>query len=287
MHLTICAYTGNITPLMSTNRQATGDSEAFFSQTPVFTLGEFAASLELTPTQAYERAKYYLRKGRLRTLERGLYSVVPLGTRPQDIHPDRFLAAAAVRADAIFSHHAALELLGVAHTDWNVCTVFTARRRRHLVLENAEIRFLAHPTPLVRKKLEAIATRKVERQTRLLNVTGPERTLVEGFRQPHQIGGLSELVESVSGFGVLALDVLDEVLTAYDQRFLWASVGWFLESFRDTFFVPADYLDHLEAHKPRSPQYLPRGLRSGTLVPRWNLVLPANVVGERELDELE
>jgi len=64
-------------------------------------------------------------------------------------------------------------------------------------------------------------------------------------------------------------------------------VGWFLERFRQTFFVPAYYLDRLEARKPRSPQYLPRRLRSGTLVPRWNLVLPANVVGEREPDELE
>lgn len=140
---------------------------------------------------------------------------------------------------------------------------------------------------LADRQLEKLATRQVERRGKLLLVTGPERTLVEGFRRPREVGGLSELVESAAGFGVLDLNLLDDVLAAFDQRSLWAAVGWFLERFRDTFFVPAEYLDRLEARRPRSPQYLPRGLRSGTFLPKWNLVLPSNVVSEREPDELE
>jgi predicted transcriptional regulator of viral defense system len=273
---------------MSTNRQVRRrDSEAFFVRTPVFTLHEFAAALELTLAQARERAKYHLTRGRLRNLERGLYAVVPPGRQPREFEPDRFLVAAAARPDSIFSHHAALELLGVAHSDWNVCTVFTARRRREIVLGTARIRFLSHPTVLARKHREKLATRQLERQGKELLVTGPERTLVEGFRQPREIGGLSELVDSAAGFGVLDLDLLERVLAAYRQRSLSASVGWFLERFRETFFVPEDYLDRLRANRPRSPQYIPRTLRSGVFVSRWNLVLPANVVGRREPDELE
>ena len=185
------------------------------------------------------------------------------------------------------SINGALDLLGVAHSDWNVATVFTARRRRKLALGRLEIRFLSHPTVLVRKRLEELATRRVERQGSLLRVTSPERTLVEGFRQPSLVGGLSELIDSAAGFGVLDLELLDRVLLAYGQRSLWASVGWFLERFRETFFVPARYLSRLEERKPRSPQYLPRGLDSGSYVSRWNLVLPTNVVGEREPNELE
>lgn len=86
---------------------------------------------------------------------------------------------------------------------------------------------------------------------------------------------------------MLDLELLDQVLLAYAQRSLWASVGWFLERFRETFFVPAHYLTQLEERKPRSPQYLPRALDSGSYVSRWNLVLPKNVVGEREPNELE
>ena len=273
---------------MGTNRQVKRrNSDSFFAQTPVFTLGEFAGILNLTPAQAKERAKYHLKVGRLRALERGLYAVVPAGRRSAEFLPDRFLVAAAARPDAIFSHHAALELLGAAHSDWNACTVFTSRRRRRLVLGSTEIRFLANPTALVRTHLENLAVRSIAREGRALLATGPERTLVEGLRQPRDVGGLAELVESASGFGVLDLDLLERVLTAYAQRSLWAATGWFLERLRETFFVSDDYLCRLEAHKPRSTQYVPRGLRSGTFVPRWNLVLPTNVVGEQEPHELE
>ncbi len=119
----------------------------------------------------------------------------------------------------------------------------------------------------------------------MLRVSGPERTLVDGFRQPRLVGGLPELVESAAGFGVLDLDLLKRILDAYDRKALWAATGWFLERYRDTFFVPEDYLADFEKKKPRSPQYLPPGERPGTLVPRWNLVLPTNVVRGGEPDE--
>ena len=249
-----------------------------------FTLDEFANEAQLPPPKALDRLKYHLRLGRIDTLERGLYAVVPPGSSRERFQPDRYLVAAATRPDAIFSHHAALELLGAAHSDWNVCTVFTKRRRRKLVLATVELQYLAHPTSLRKRSLEDLGTRQVERQGSLLRVTGPERTLVDGFRQPRHVGGLSELVESAAGFGVLELDLLMRILDVYDQRSLWAAVGWFLERYKETFFVPDDYLESLEKRRPRSTQYVPRGERSGRFVRRWNLVLPANVVrgGERD-----
>jgi len=273
---------------MRTNRQVQWrDSESYFAQTQVFTLTAFAAALGLTQARARERVKYHLERGRLRNVERGLYATVPAGQSAQRFEPDRYLVAVAARPDAIFAYHAALELQGFAHSDWNVCAVFTARRRRALVLGTTEVRFLGHPSILAQGRHERLATRRVERQGKTLLVTGPERTLVEGFRDPEEVGGLSELVESAAGFGVLDLELLARVLDAYGQRSLWAAVGWFLETYRGTFFVPEDFLERLESHKPRSPHYLPRRLRTGVLASRWNLVLPANAVGGREPDELE
>jgi len=273
---------------MSTKRQVgKEDTGSILARTPVFTLGDFASNLGITPARAIDRIKYHMKQNRVVTLERGLYATVPPGSRSQTFHPDRYLVAAAARPDALFAFHAALELLGVAHSDWNVCTVFTARRRRKLILKTTELRFLAHPTALVRKHRERLGTRQIERQSKLLLVTGPERTLVEGFRQPREVGGLAELVESASGFGVLDLDLLQQVLAAYNQRSLWAATGWFLERFRETFFASDDILRRFEAHRPRAPQYLPRGLRSGVLASRWNLVLPGNVVAGSEPDAVE
>ena len=46
--------------------------------------------------------------------------------------------------------------------------------------------------------------RDVHYRGQTLRVTGRERTLVNGFRQPRFVGGLDDLVESVGGFGTLA-----------------------------------------------------------------------------------
>lgn len=279
-------HTGDNIPSMSTDRQVL-NTATFFGARRVFSLKEFARALELPAKTAFERVKYHQGRGSLIKLERGLYAAVPQGVAPGEFIPDRYLVALAARPDCIFSHHAALELLGAAHSDWSVCTLFTGRRRAELELKGAEIRFLAHPSVLLRKGLEDIATRKVERLGRLLRVTSPERTLVDGFRQPKFVGGLSELVESAAGFGVLDLELLRETLEAYDQKALWAAVGWFLERYQSTFYVPPEYLALLESRRPLSPHYLPRSERSGKHVRRWNLVLPANLLYGDDPNETE
>lgn len=83
--------------------------------------------------------------GRLKVLARGVYAVVPRGTAPEALRPDPFLVAAAARPDAVFSHHAALELLGAAHSVWNECTAYASRRRRPIELDGTTVCFLDVP----------------------------------------------------------------------------------------------------------------------------------------------
>ncbi len=117
-------------------------------------------------------------------------------------------------------------------------------------------------------------TRKIERQGKLLLTTGPERTLVEGFRRPALAGGgVEELVTSASGFAVLDLELLEEILKRYGIANLWAATGWFLDRFRKSFHVPEDLLNHMEEYRPSSPHYLERNRRGGVLAARWNLIL--------------
>jgi len=267
---------------MSTNRQVGAPStEEFLRQRPVFSLEELAEALgtDNSHQAAKQRIKYHVGRGRLMAVERGLYAAVPPGSDPERFQPDRYLVAQAARGDAVFSHHAALELLGAAHSEWSQCTVYTSRRRRPLEFDGVEIRFLDHPIELRREDDERLGVTSLDREGVELAVTGPERTLVDGFRKPKWAGGLEELVDSAAGFGVLDLDLLDRVLRAFDQKVLWATTGWFLERHQDTFFVPDAFLDALEQRKPASPVYVPRGQRGGKLVDRWNLVLPVAVLG--------
>jgi predicted transcriptional regulator of viral defense system len=258
----------------------------FFATHPVFSLQEAAQALAPPggKSGAVARLKYHLKSGRLKRVTREIYAVVPPGLIPDRFQPDSFLVAAAIRPEGVFSHHSALELLGAGHSVWDQCTLYVKRRRRLLALDWMTVCFLDHPKAMRPKGDQHVGTRKVERRGRLLEVTGPERTLVEGFRRPSLVGGLEELVISAAGFPILDLEVLMDVLQRYGVHNLWAAIGWFLERFQQTFHVPDAYLRHLESFRPGSPRYLVRGSRRGTLVPRWNLILPRVLIREGNSD---
>ncbi len=259
----------------------------FFATHPVFSLDEATSALAPRGQRAgtVERLKHHLATGRITLVTRGVYAVTPPGEQGVRFAPDPVLVAAAARVDAVFAYHSALELLGVAHSLWQQYTVFTASRRRPVEVGGATISFLDHPGPLRREGLRHLATRTVERQGRLVRVTGPERSLVESMRRPGLAGGLEEAVDSASGFAVLDLPLLEEVLTRYDLAGLWAAVGWFLERYQARFHVPEAVLKRLERHRPRAPQYLERGRRRGSLMRRWNLIVPGVVAEQGEPDE--
>ncbi|MDZ7844742.1 MAG: type IV toxin-antitoxin system AbiEi family antitoxin [Anaerolineales bacterium] len=258
---------------MNTKRKPTN---AFFDTHSVFSLEEAVQYLAPSgeKSNAIERLKYHLAAGRLKSLGRELYAVVPPGATADSVNPDPFLVAAAARPNGVFAYHSALDLLGAAHSSWNAHTLFVDSRRRPIALKGASIKFLVHPKPFLENNGRDMGTRKLERRARWLRTTGPERTLVECFRNPHYAGGLEELVVSASGFPVLDLDLLFEILEIYSFRKLFAAVGWFLENNQKTFHVSEQYLRDLETRCPQSPQYIIRDQHGGTLFRRWNLILP-------------
>jgi predicted transcriptional regulator of viral defense system len=259
----------------------------FFVNHPVFSLAEATEALSQDGGRSgtLNRLKYYLKAGRLKPVCRGIYAVVPPAASIDRFLPDPILVAAVVQPEGVFSHHSALELLGVAHSMWQQCTLYVTTRRRPLVLNGNAVRFMEHPA-CFRGRGRQLGVRKIERQGRLILVTGPERTLVEGFYRPSLTGGAEELVRSASGFTVLDLDLLEKVLKRHDIANLWAATGWFLERFQKTFHVPDAILTRMERRRPRSKQYLERGRRGGILAKRWNLILPKEAFDLEEPGEL-
>lgn len=263
---------------MTSKRQL--DFAAFVARHPVFTLEELARARgdEADLVAARNQLKHHLRSGRVESVARGLYAAVPPGLTGKAFEPDRYLVAAAASPDGIFAYHAALELLGAAHSVWSECVLHRRRARNPIQLRTARIVFLPTPQPLKRAGLDELGVVLVPHEVRQLRVTGPERTLVEGFRQPHRVGGLAELVESAEGFAMLDFALLEEVLAAYDQKGLWAAVGWFVESRRQRWSPPEGFLARCRAERPRQNQYLLRDVRGGRVVPSWNLILPTELV---------
>jgi predicted transcriptional regulator of viral defense system len=258
----------------------------FLVSHPVFSLEEAAKALAPRGGRAgtVERLRHHVEAGRLLRVTREVYATVPRGVAVAAFQPDPYLVAVAARPDAIFSNHSALELLGVGHSAFRTCIVFSRTRRRTIHFRRLEVRFLADPHVLA-GEARRVGTRKVDRRGRLLQTTGPERTLVEGFRRPDLTGGTEELLRSASAFPTLDLDLLRQVLDRYDTLLLFAAVGWFLENRRRDFHVPEEYLERLEQRKPAAPQYLHRNERGGTLISRWNLIVPDALLELNEPDD--
>jgi predicted transcriptional regulator of viral defense system len=259
----------------------------FFATKPIFSLDEAARVLAPPGGRAgtVERLKHHLQTGKLQLVSRGIYAVLPAGLTVEKFRPDPFLVAAAIRANGIFSHHSALELLGTAQSMWNKCTLYTSQRRRALDLNGSTIYFLEHPSQFQASGDSAIGTRRIERRGQLLRTTGPERTLVEGFRRPALAGGLEELVNSAAAFQVLDLHLLESILHRYDISNLWAAVGWFLVRHQKDFHIPKEFIALCEKNQPKSPQYLERNSRGGRLAARWNLILPQSLNAAGGADE--
>lgn len=265
---------GDYFPYSDAERKVT--TTEFFATHPVFSLDEAVRALapKSARSTVVERLKHHLEVGRLQLVTREIYAVVPPSSRASAFKPDPYLVSSAVRPEAVYAYHSALELLGVAHSTWTRLTLYTEHRRRPLRVLGATLRFLDYPAPFRAESARDLGTRQAERQGRLLRTTGPERTLVEGLHRPGLVGGLEELVVSVGGVPVLDLDLVCEVLERYGIRKLWAATGWFLERHRKTFQVPDATLGRLEKMRPTSPHYLDRNSRGGTLSLRWNVVVP-------------
>ena len=261
---------------------------SFFYTNPVFSLDQAVQSLGDGKNRRamVDRLKHHVLNRRLKHVTRGIYAVVaPPGLDSEKFRPDPYLIGVSLRSDAVFSHHSALELLGASHTVWSTITLYSARRRKSLNADGIKYSVSLHPTEMVDSNGASVGTRRVEHGGKILITTGPERTLVEGFRKPALVGGLEELVNSARGFPVLDLSLLENILERFGTARLWAAAGWFLERFRAEFHVPGEFLDNFERRKPRGTQYTERKSRGGSFVKRWNLILPASLANKSTPDE--
>jgi predicted transcriptional regulator of viral defense system len=269
------------------NTECTMKTSEFFATRPVFSLDE-AARILAPPggrTGTIERLKHHLQTGRLQLVSRGIYAVLPAGLAAGKFQPDPVFVAAAIRPDGIFSHHSALEILGTAQSMWNKCTLYTSQRRRSLKLDSSTLCFLDHPSQFKTSADSALGTRRIERRGQILRTTGPERTLVEGFRRPALVGGFEELINSAATFQVFDLHLLESILRRYNIANLWAATGWFLARHQKDFHVPEDFLTLCEKNRPKSPQYLERNNRTGRLSVQWNLIIPQSLNATGEANE--
>jgi len=260
--------------------------EAFFYSNPVFRYEEFtrfkAEEGAVSNAQAIRNLlHYYIMKGRLINVRRGIYAVVPPGTQPEQILIDPYLLASKAAKDSILAYHTALELHGSAYSVFEQFTFLTACKIKPFEVQNRWFKPVTLPKVLKNSAHADFGIESLDRQGVVIRITSPERTFVDVLDRVDLSGGWEEVVRSISNMAVLKVSDVIKYCLLLDNRILAAKVGYFLEQRQGAFAVGEDVLKPLLDKKPLTAQSLLTNKREqGRLIKKWNIILPVNLLNK-------
>jgi len=257
--------------------------EEFFRKHPVFTgeeMADYVSSCGEVGSRTKEALLAYHRKtGRVVSVRRGLYAVVPPGANPASYSLDPFLVAAKLTKDAVLSSHTALEFYGHAYSVQEHFIYTASRPLSPLRFRTHVFRGVRSSESLRRANQENFGVVTADRSGMEVRVTSLERTMVDVLNRPDLSGGWEEIWRSLESVEFFDFDKVVEYALLLGNATTAAKVGLFLEQHREPLMVEEKHLKPLRDLRPRQPHYLDRNKRRfGRFVSEWNLVVPREVL---------
>lgn len=242
-----------------------------------FTPADAAAAAGIEHARAARLLRHLADQGWVARVQRGLYTTVPLeAENPESWSVDPWAVAKAALAPGYVGGWTALHHWDLTDQVFSTTVFITSRpvpRRRRTI---GDVRLeLRH-----RPERALFGTRRVWREGAPVEVSDPERTLVDCLDDPSLGGGLRHTVEAL---GVYAggPDVAWERLIEYGDRFgnrtVFKRLGYLAERLRlaDDRLIDA-CLAHLSAGTSRLDPTRPVG---GPTLARWRLQVNARIDG--------
>lgn len=259
--------------------------EQFFYEQPVFSRSDFVCwrkkSGDITAQAISVALHYYVKKGRLKLIQRELYAVVPPNQTPENVLVDSYLIAARAtrNSSSVLAYHTALELHGVAYSAFGQLTYLTTQKNKPFEFQGNWFQPVLMPTRLQKKHQEMFGVQTINRQGMEINITNLARTFVDVIDRVELSGGWEEICRSLSNMVAFNVDEAIEYCLLFDNARLAAKVGYFLEQRQGAFAVNSALLKPLLAAKPTVPQYLStHANETCKLIKRWNLLMPISVI---------
>lgn len=253
--------------------------QVFLARHPVFTNDELAQAHARVGSGNLGTMRVLLSRqharGRVLSVRRGVYAVVPLGTAPDVAPVDPYLVASRLAPDAVLAYHTALELHGHAHSAFANQQFLTRTAARACTFRSVVFQPVRVPRALAGRGGKRIEVQTMDRMGLDLRVTTLERTCVDALDRPDLCGGWEEVFRSLESVPYLDLEALVAYALKLRSATVAAKVGWFLECNAQRLDVPERVFRRLRSHAPQSRQYLDRGTKRGhRLASGWNLMLP-------------
>ncbi len=254
----------------------------FFNTHPVFTTDEYMSAVKKNRKTAYNNLKMnYMANGRVISIQRGLYAVVPPGSDPEKYRPDEILIASRLAKDAVLAFHTALELLGYSHSALYRYYYYTRTQKRNAIINKREYRSVQYPRRMNKTLPESIGVTRQAYHGLKVRLTDRERTFIDCINRPEYAGGIEETYRSLEKFPYLDFDKMFHYMKILGSRVSYARVGYFLEQHREKFFAEEKILQRLEENIPSSAVYFDPGRKEGKLIKKWNLVVPQEVIEKK------
>jgi predicted transcriptional regulator of viral defense system len=254
---------------------------SFLSAHPVFTRAEFAAAFGHPAGGANVTSllRHHLRAGNIKRVSREVFAAVPAHLPAERMVIDRFAAASKLRSDGVLGFHSALELHGIAYSEFNEVQLVSAGRTERVDLPFGACRFVTPPKALAAAGKTDYLTMTMDRQGVTVRVTAVERTVVDVLHRPELAGGAEEVLKSLDLVRYLDPAKVADYVELLDNRSLASVSGWWLERRRGALGVADDILARLRTRLPRSKHYA-LGAEPGhaVLVEPWRVLLPAQAV---------
>ena len=257
----------------------------FFSRNAVFTVEELdhflsgQKSLNLNTRKSL--LAYYLKKGRIINIHRGLYATIPYGSDPSSFPVDPYLLTAKMAKDAVLAYNTALQFHGKAYSVNNRLIYISSKTPLNLQFRQYEIKGTLTPSSLSAKGKEMFGVTVFNRSGVELKITNLERTFVDVLDRPYLSGSWEEIWRSLESIEFFDLDQVITYVLLLENNTTAAKVGFFLEEHKDSLMVEVKYLDKLKKLRPRKPHYLLRNRRKDCrLVKNWNLMVPLEILNK-------
>ncbi len=252
--------------------------EEFFYKHPVFRRDElidWKVAQGASVSAAKAAVSYYLKQSRIVSIKRGLYVSVPPGELASSIVPDSYLVASKASHKGILSYHTALELHGVAYSNFEYLYFVTPEKIRPFEFLGRFYQPVTSPGGLAN---DAIEVETINRQGLEIKITSLSRTFVDVLDRVELSGSWEEVMRSLDSIGALNIDKVIAYCLQLGHPILAAKVGYVLEQRSGVFAPTEEQINQLLLKKPKQPVYVSGARKEvGKLCKKWNLMLPESV----------
>lgn len=253
--------------------------DSFFCQYPLFRVDQLAVYKAeqgvIKPEHVQQTLQYYLRKGRIISIRRGLFAVVPPNQSDEELHIDPYALAGTVADDSVLSYHTALELHGFAYSLFQRQTFKTCHKVKPFRYGEILFQPVVHKAFIRNPPLYDEFTMVVNRNGTDIRMTNFASTYVDVLDRPDLCGGWEEVHRSLGVITTLPIRDVIRYCLALGSPVLSAKVGYFLEQRTGVFATISEDLEKLIIQRPKSPYYLVgRSQEPCQYIKKWNLMVP-------------